>query len=97
MRLRVRAQGDEVHVDVDGVAGRQQRVLQALTECQRRATGGALPSEASDVSIRAGADRMRIRMKGRGGVSLEAEAIYQCLREALLERSAATGTGVPTT
>jgi len=95
MRLRVRAQGDEVHVDVDGVAGRQQRVLQALTECQRRATGGALPSEASDVNIRAGADRMRIRMKGRGGVSLEAEAIYQCLREALLERSAAAGTSVP--
>ena len=97
MRLRVCAQGDEVHVDVDGVAGRQQRVLQALTECQRRATGGALPSEASDVNIRAGADRMRIRMKGRGGVSLEPEAIYQCLREALLERSANTGTGVPAT
>ena len=95
MRLRVRAQGDEVHVDVDGVAGRQQRVLQALTECQRRAKAGALHSQASDVNIRAGADRMRIRMKGRAGLSLEAEAIYQCLREALLERSAATRTGIP--
>lgn len=95
MRLRVRAQGDEVHVDVDGIAGRQQRVLQALTECQRRAAAGAMPSATSDVNIRASADRMRIRMKGRGGVSLEAEAIYQCLREALLERSAAAGTGVP--
>jgi len=95
MRLRVREQGGEVHVDVDGVAGRQQRVLQALSECQRRAAAGAMPSATSDVNIRAGADRMRIRMKGGGGLPFEAEAIYQCLREALLERSAATGTGAP--
>jgi hypothetical protein len=95
MRLRVREQGGEVHVEVDGVAGRQQRVLQALSECQRRATAGALPAAASDVNIRAGADRMRIRMKGRGGLSLEAEAIYQCLRTALLEHGAAAGTGAP--
>ncbi len=88
MRLRVREQGDEVHVDVDGVAGRQQRVLQALSECQRRAAGSQV-SALSDVKIRAGANRMRIRMKGRDGLRLEASAIYQCLREALLERSAA--------
>ncbi len=94
MKLRVREQGDEVHVDVDGVAGRQQRVLQALAECQRL-TGNPPTSAMSDVSIRASADRMRIRLKGREGLRYEAEAIYQCLREALIGRGASTGNGVP--
>ena len=82
MRLRVREQGDEVHVEVDGVAGRQQRVLLALTECQRMA-GNPHTSLLGDVSIRAGADRMRIRLKGRDGLRLEAMAVYRCLRDAL--------------
>lgn len=90
MKLRVRERGDEVHVDVDGVAGRQQSVLRALTECQRLA-GNATASAMSDVSIRAGADRMRIRLKGRDGLRFEAQAIYQCLREALVERGAGNG------
>ena len=93
MRLRVREHGDEVHVDVDGVAGRQQCVLQALTEC-RRLTGNPHAAAMSDVSIRAGADRMRIRLRGRDGLHFEAEAIYQCLREALIARGASTGNGV---
>ena len=87
MRLRVREQGDEVHVDVDGVAGRQQCVLLALSECQRLAAGPGA-SDLSDVRIRAGASRMRIRMKARGGLRLEASAIYQCLRDALIDRKA---------
>lgn len=94
MKLRVIEQGDEVHVDVDGVAGRQQRVLLALTECQRRA-GHPLPSALSDVTIRAGADMMRIRLKGRDGLRFEAAAIYQCLREALLDRRATGDVAAP--
>lgn len=91
MRLRVSEHGGEVHVDVDGVAGRQQRVLLALTECQRLACGPNA-SFLGDVSIRAGADRMHIRLKGREGLRLEALAVYQCLRAALTDRSAAGGT-----
>jgi len=94
MKLRVRERGDEVHVDVDGVAGRQQRVLLALTECQRLA-GHPLPSGLSDVSIRAGADTMRIRLKGRDGLRFEAAAIYQCLREALIDRRSAQDPATP--
>jgi len=93
MKLRVRERGDEVHVDVDGVAGRQQCVLQALTEC-RRMTGNPSASAMSDVIIRAGADRMRIRLRGRDGLRFEAQAIYRCLREALVERGAGAGSGV---
>ena len=96
MRLRVREQGDEVHVEVDGIAGRQQRVLVALTECQRRA-GAPLATRSSlgDVAIRAGTDRMRIRLKGRDGLNFEAAAIYRCLREALVEHASAADTGAP--
>ena len=93
MRLRVREQGDEIHVEVDGIAGRQHYVLQALAECQRR-TGVLHAPSMGDVRIRAGADRMRIRLKGRDGLRFEASAIYVCLREALIGRS--TGAGAPT-
>jgi hypothetical protein len=87
MMLRVRERGDEVQVDVDGVAGHQQRVLVALSECQRRACLGLeQPSRPEEVSIRSGSDRMRIRLKGREGHRFEAAAIYACLRAALVER-----------
>ena len=96
MLLRVHEWGGEVLVELDGVAGRQQRVLHALAECQRRASAEVLlPSTPSDVSIRAGSDRMRIRLKGRDGLRFEAEAIYQCLREALVERKAAGAVPAP--
>jgi hypothetical protein len=94
MQLRVRNQGDEVHVDVDGVAGRQQRVLQALNECQRLASCSPLTSALGDLSIRAGADRMRIRIRARDGLCLEASAIYRCLRDALIDRRGTDGAGV---
>ena len=87
MMLRVRERGDEVQVDVDGVAGHQQRVLLALSECQRRACLGLEPPTwPEEVSIRSGSDRMRIRLKGRDGHRFEAAAIYACLRAALVER-----------
>ncbi len=90
MRLQVRELGDEVHIEVTGVAGRQERVLQALTECQRGLCavphGEALPS--GDVSVRAGSNEMRIRLKGRSGLHYEALSIYRCLRRALVEQPA---------
>lgn len=98
MMLRVREKGDVVFIDVDGVAGRQQRVLQALTECQRRVYGttGA-PSVLAGINVRAGANMMRIRLTGREGLRFEATAIYQCLREALLRSSVPASAGHPTT
>lgn len=96
MKLRVREQDNEVQVDLDGVAGRQQHVLLALSECQRRACTGQLrPSTPEDVCIRAGADRMRIRLKGSDGLRYEAAAIYQCLREVLVERTAIASPPAP--
>lgn len=94
MMLRVRERGDVVFIDVDGVAGRQQRVLQALTECQRRVYGAIDSSSAlAGINVRAGANMMRIRLTGREGLRLEATAIYQCLREALLKSSVPAGAG----
>jgi len=95
MRPRVRELGHEVHVKVDRVAGRQQRVLAALNECLHLAGGvQASPAALGDVAIGAGADRMRI-LKGREGLSFEAPTIYRCLRQALVERSAAAESGAP--
>lgn len=91
MRMRVRSQGDEVFIEFMGIAGRQQQILQALSECQLAArTGeaeGAAP-QASDVAVRAGTNNMRIRLKGRVGLRFEATLIYRYLRHALIERPA---------
>ncbi len=96
MMLRVREQGDEVFIDLDGVAGRQQRVLQALTECQRRVYGaGDALTVLAGITVRAGADKMRIRLTGREGLRFEATAIYQCLRDALLNASVPAGSNHP--
>ncbi len=90
MRLQVREQGDEVHIQVSGVAGRHQRVLQALTDCSRGLCGndGQPALHPEDVSVRAGADEIKIRLKGRGGLRFEPLAIYRCLRHALIEERA---------
>lgn len=88
MLMRVREQGDEVHIELTGIAGRQQRVLQALNECQRTACGckeDQLLGRA-EINVRAGANDMRIRVKGRDGLRFEAAAIYRCLRHALIEQ-----------
>lgn len=92
MQMRVREQGDEVLIELTGIAGRQQRVLQALNECQRTACGckeDALLGRA-EINVRAGANDMRIRVKGRDGLRFEAAAIYRCLRHALVERPQTT-------
>jgi hypothetical protein len=91
MRLQVREQGDEVHIEVSGVAGRHQRVLQALTECSRGVCGshGETSLQPQDVSVRAGTDEIRIRLKGRGGLRFEPLAIYRCMRHALIEERVA--------
>lgn len=88
MLMRVRERGDEVHIELTGVAGRQQRVLKALTECRRDASGTEQPLDRADVSVRAGANDMHIRLKGRDGLRFEAMTIYRCLRQALIERPA---------
>lgn len=88
MMMRVRERGDEVHVELTGVAGRQHRVLQALTDCQRSACGcvdGDMLAQAS-VWVRASANDMRIRLKGQNGLRFEASVIYRCLRHALIEQ-----------
>ncbi len=91
MRLQVRESGNEVHIELHGVAGRHQRVLEALTECQR--TGMCIVGEpavaldASEVTVRAGANDMRIRLRGQGNHRIEAASIYRCLRRALFEHA----------
>jgi hypothetical protein len=94
MLLRVRERGDEVHVDVDGVAGRQQCVLNALSELQRGA-GASADGTAGRLSIRASADTLRIRFRQRGSARIDATAIYWRLREALLERAAPPDASLP--
>jgi len=88
MLMRVREQGEEVLIELSGIAGRQQRVLQALNECQRSACGCSDDQgiTRAEINVRASANDMRIRLKGKDGLRFEATAIYRCLRHALIER-----------
>lgn len=96
MRMRVHEHGNEVHVELNGVAGRQQRVLQAINACQRDACGCDASIDAGDralaraeVSVRAGSKDMWIRLRGRDGLRYDAAMVYRCLRRALFERTGA--------
>ena len=98
MLMRVREQGDEVLIELNGVAGRQQQVLQALNECQRTACGCSDDQglTRAEINVRAGSNDMRIRLKGKNGLRFEAAAIYRCLRHALIERPQTPATTVVT-
>ena len=93
MRMRVHEHGNEVHVELHGVAGRQQRILQAINVCQRDACGcdGSRIDDAAlnrtEVSVRAGSKDMWIKLRGRDGLRYDAAMVYRCLRQALIERT----------
>jgi len=87
--MQVSEHGDEVFIELFGVAGRHQRILQALTD-GHIALGAPRtdPSlAAADVSVRAGADEMHIRLKSRAGHHFEALSVYHYLRHVLIERN----------
>lgn len=87
--MQVSEKGDEVFIELSGVAGRHQRILQALTQgplsADRSITGSNAPLETTDISVRVGANEMHIRLKGRSGKMLEALYIYRYLRHELVE------------
>lgn len=87
MLMRVREQGDEIHIELTGVAGRQQSILQAVFECRQSAArhvpDAEEPTYWPEVSVRAGSNAMRICMKSRQGLRFEPAVIYHSLRQAL--------------
>ena len=92
MRLQVEEHGGEVYIEVNGVAGRHECVLRALTVCSKAECGpgdraSLLPQ---DVSVRAGSDNIRIRLRRRGDLRLEALTVYRCMRHALIEEGVLT-------
>ncbi len=84
MRMQVRASGDDVHIELRGVAGRQHRVLQALSSYQPE-TQDSATLDPTEVRVRAGSNEMRIRLRGHNGRRHDASAVYRYLRRALLE------------
>jgi len=87
MRMQVTESGDEVLIELRGVAGQHQRILQALTDghIALGPANGSAPFTAADVNVRAGADEMHIRLKTHPGKPFEALSIYHYLRHALIE------------
>jgi hypothetical protein len=87
MKMQVSEQGDEILIEMAGVAGRHQRILQALVSgpTLHNADGAAL--NASDISVRAGKDEMHIRLKAHAGRQFDALSIYRHLRHALIEEA----------
>jgi hypothetical protein len=90
MRLSVRDLDGEVHIELTGVAGRQQIVLRALSRLR-----DGLPPQGDEplvpapamLAVRAGADAMYIRVTPHAAdLPAHANAIYRWLRTALVEQ-----------
>ena len=93
MRLSVRDLDGEVHIELTGVAGRQQSVLEALTRLRDglppRGDQPLVPAPAT-LAVRAGADAMYIRVTPHAAdLPPHTNAIYRWLRAALVEQPAA--------
>lgn len=82
MLMRVRERGDQVLIELTGVAGRQQSVLRALSACREGSDRDEAIS-AANVSVRSSTNDMRISLQSRAGLPVETTRIYQCLRDAL--------------
>ncbi|HUN93775.1 MAG TPA: hypothetical protein VMU33_17135 [Burkholderiaceae bacterium] len=91
MRLAVRVQSGEVLIELTGVAGRQQRVLNLLAELRDGLPAmGAHPAcPPASLALRTGGNAMTIRVSSHGAEPIRAEAIYGWLRRALVADSAA--------
>lgn len=87
MLMRVRENGDKVLIELTGIGGRQQSVLKALSEC-RQSAAAETGLATAEVSVRSGANDMRISLQARPGLRVEPATIYHCLREALCVRPA---------
>jgi len=87
MRMQVSEHDNEVLIELHGVAGRQQHILQMLTQGApgRPSVLGDTALDTTIIAVRAGNDGMRIRLKRRDGGLLQAGNIYRFLRQALLE------------
>ena len=93
MKMQVSEQGDEVLIEMLGVAGRHQRILQALVNGPSIQGEDGAALSAADVSVRAGADEMHIRLKARAGHRFSALSVYRHLRHILIEHGDAGDPG----
>jgi hypothetical protein len=82
MLMRVRENGDRILIELTGIAGRQQSVLRALSEC-RDGHGDDGGMATAEVLVRANANDMRISVRAKPGLHVEPMQIYRCLRDAL--------------
>jgi hypothetical protein len=83
MFMRVRELGDEIQIELTGVAGRHERILRAVFECRQSAArtdgSGGLP----EVSVKTRSNAMRISLRAADGLQVQPDAVYRSLRAAL--------------
>lgn len=86
MRINVHEYGDEIHIALDGIAGRQQRVLQVISQLRRNDDiNNADATGKRFIFIRAGSKNMVIKLRNHDEQRYDANAIYRDLRHALLQ------------
>ncbi|MBI2312783.1 MAG: hypothetical protein HYU77_09805 [Betaproteobacteria bacterium] len=85
MKFHIEKQGDGLRVHIEGVAGQEQALVEAIRQCRQSAW--ACPS-GECVNIESIADRTEagiviLTLSARPGVQLDASAIAECLRYTL--------------
>ena len=82
MKMQIREDGSDILIELQGLAGQQQRILRALLESEANFAHG-LPIAPSRVYVRAGADRMQVRIRSEAGETLDTVALYRQLKAVL--------------
>ncbi len=81
MRYDISAHGDDVNIEVTGTAGRAERLLTSLQQCQQGEC--ACPTDQYDrlaeIDVRADDDAVTVRLTPRPGEHLDADELRACL------------------
>jgi hypothetical protein len=83
MFMRVRERGDEIQIELTGVAGRHEQILRAVFACRQSAVQPGATHLLPQVSVKARSNAMRISLRAAHGGQMEPDTVYRSLRQAL--------------
>jgi hypothetical protein len=81
--MRVCERGNEIQIELTGVAGRHEQILRAVFACRLSAAHSGDAHLLPQVSVKTRSNTMRISLRCVQGGHMEPDAVYRSLRQAL--------------
>jgi hypothetical protein len=83
MLMRVCERGNEIQIELTGVAGRHEQVLRAVFACRQSVARPGDAQPLPQVSVKTRSNAMRISLRWVQGGQMEPDTVYRSLRQAL--------------